>query len=458
MEVGLDNLVTTLETDTGISADGVPVIDHDPYIEASKCRLANGLPYTMANQLLVKNLTVAQIQSATTGFICDKLLPDRPDQKNDPVLSPVSVAFAASKSVHPYVKPTAQQLFDFVKFYTDYYKTGAGKNHPEAAKRWKNAERVRFNIETKINPRKDVDFNGVRFTDRTVDPTTFAKALADVILANGMEERADIQSFDFRSLLVVQEKYPAIRTVYLFGDSPLYADPLLPGSSDGTNLQDEHGANTPWMAGMFWPYRSTKLDNPFRAQRSGGFEGMALTSDGSKLIPLLELPLTGSDPKTIFMHEFDIATRKYTGKRYLYRFDARGTNIGDFILFDETHGLVIERDPSQGDLKGFKQIFEVELQGAGQAVKKTRAVDLMNINDPHRLSEPVLAGDVGTGFHFAFPFNTIEDVVVFDHRHIGVIDDNNFPFSVGRHAGSGKPDDNEFIIIELDQPLANGGK
>ena len=184
---------------------------------------------------------------------------------------------------------------------------------------------------------------------------------------------------------------------------------------------------------------------------------MALTSDGSKLIPLLELSLTGSDPKTIFMHEFDIATRKYTGKRYLYRFDARGTNIGDFILFDETHGLVIERDPSQGDLKGFKQIFEVELQGAGQAVKKTRAVDLMNIKDTHRLSEPVLAGDVGTGFHFAFPFNTIEDVVVFDHKHIGVIDDNNFPFGVGRHAGSGKPDDNEFIIIELDQPLANGG-
>ena len=165
-----------------------------------------------------------------------------------------------------------------MQFYTDYYRTGAGNNHPEAAKRWKNAERVRFNIETKINPRKDADFNGIRFSDRTVDPATFAKALADVIVANGMEERADIQSFDFRSLLVVQEKYPAIRTVYLFGDSPLYADPLIPGSGDGTNLQDEHGANTPWLAGMFWPYRSTKLDNPFRAQRSGGFEGMALTS------------------------------------------------------------------------------------------------------------------------------------------------------------------------------------
>jgi len=48
---------------------------------------------------------------------------------------------------------------------------------------------------------------------------------------------------------------------------------------------------------------------------------------------------------------------------------------------------------------------------------------------------------------------TIEDVVVFDRKHIGVLNDNNFPFSIGRHVGSGKPDDNEFIIIELDRPL-----
>jgi hypothetical protein len=32
---------------------------------------------------------------------------------------------------------------------------------------------------------------------------------------------------------------------------------------------------------------------------------------------------------------------------------------------------------------------------------------------------------------------------------LGVLNDNNFPFSVGSH-GSGKPDDNEFVVIELD--------
>ena len=36
---------------------------------------------------------------------------------------------------------------------------------------------------------------------------------------------------------------------------------------------------------------------------------------------------------------------------------------------------------------------------------------------------------------------------------LGVLNDNNFPFSVGRHVGAGQPDDNEFIVIELDRPL-----
>src|SRR5215468_1999754 len=343
MEVGLDNLMSTLETDTGISADLVPVLDHDPHIEAVKCRLANGAPYTTADQVLVKNQTVAQIQDPSTGFICDVLLPDRPEQTNNLLLSPVTEAFTASLGLRPYVKPTLQQLFDFVAFYAEYYRTGPGKSHPEATLRWKNAERVRFNIETKINPRGDIDSQGIKFSDRTVDPDTFVRAVARVIIKNGMLDLAVSQSVDFRTLLIVQRNVPQIRTVYLFGDFPVYADPSIPGSDDGTNLQDEDGENTPWLAGMFWPYRSTALSNPFRAQRSGGFEGMALTKDGKKLLPLLEQPLTGADPKTLLIHEFDIESRDYTGQRYLYPLDPRGTNIGDFIMYDDKHGLVIER-------------------------------------------------------------------------------------------------------------------
>ncbi len=60
-----------------------------------------------------------------------------------------------------------------------------------------------------------------------------------------------------------------------------YSDASIAGSHDGTNLQDEHGTNTPWLAGLQCPYRVTKQSALFRAERSGGFEGMALSSDGA---------------------------------------------------------------------------------------------------------------------------------------------------------------------------------
>ena len=77
MEAALDYLMTTLETDTGVSADGISILDHDPAIESSKCRKADGSAYGEDDEVFVKDLTAAEIQ---TTFICDKILDDRPDQ------------------------------------------------------------------------------------------------------------------------------------------------------------------------------------------------------------------------------------------------------------------------------------------------------------------------------------------------------------------------------------------
>ncbi len=450
MEAALDTLMTTLETDTGITKDGVVVLDHDPYVEAAKCRTTDGSAYVDADQVLLRDLTVSQLQSR---FVCDKLFRG-PSQLNDRARSPVAVSFAAGAGLaDPYAMPTLQQLFDFVDAYVTHYKTGAGSTHPMAVQRWKNAESVRFNIETKVNPRTDTDELGNVFAERTIAAKKFARTVADVITDNDLQARADIQSFDFRTLLEVQDRYPQIRTVYLFGDFPKFADPTIAGSDDGTNLQPQGGPNTPWLAGLPWPYLQTALSNPFRAARSGGFEGMALTSDGTKLIPLLESPLAGGPAKTLVMYEFDLASKRYTGTRWSYVLDARGTNIGDFIVTDPTHGLVIERDGSQGRLDGFKAIFEVTLPSGGGVVSKRLATDLLRISDPAGISSPAGAGDVGLGTAFAFPFTTIEDVVLLGRDTIGVLNDNNFPFSVGRHVGSGRPDDNEFVVLKLDRPV-----
>jgi glycerophosphoryl diester phosphodiesterase len=452
MEAGLDNLVTTLETDTGITRDGVPVLDHDPYVEAAKCRKGDGSVYEHAGQVLVKDVTLATLQST---FVCDRTFRG-PTQLNDRALSPVAVAFAHGRGLaDPYVMPSVQQLFDFVDAYVAYYKTGPGRTNPKAELRWRNAERVRFNIETKVNPRSDRDDLGNTFRRRTIGPKRFARTLAKVIVANGLAQRADIQSFDFRTLLQVQREFPAIRTVYLFGDFPKFADPTVDGSDDGTNLQPQGGPNTPWLAGLFWPYLETVHQTPARAQRSGGFEGMALTSDRKRLLPLLELPLTGAPAKTLLMSEFDLKTKRYTTKHWTYTLDARGTNIGDFIMADATHGLVIERDGSQGDLNGFKTIQEVTLPAGGGPVAKRVATNLVKIADPTGISGTGQPGDVGLGSTFAFPFTTIEDVVLLGRQTIGVLNDNNFPFSVGRHVGSGRPDDNEFVVLGLDRPVGS---
>lgn len=414
----------------------------------------------MADEVLIKDLTLAQIQSR---FRCNKLFRG-PTQQNDPALSPVSVAFFGGDASKIYLLPTLRQLFDFVEFYTAWYKTGPGASDPMATKRWKNAGRVRFNVETKVSPRGDRDplHPGQIFATRTIGPVPFARKVASAIAGHGLEERADIQSFDFRTLLVVQEQFPQIRTVYLFGDFPKFADPLLDDSDEGANMQPQAGVgrNTPWMAGMFWPYRVTTLSQPFRAATSGGFAGMAITPDKRRLLPLLEKPLVGDDEKTLLLHGFELATRSYTGNRWRYRLDARGVSIGDFILTGEEHGLVIERDSSQGDLNGFKAVYEITLGAPGTFVDKELVVDLLRISDSDRISRPGPAGDVGIGKEFAFPFGTIEDVLFIDRKHIGLLNDNNFPFSVGRHLGSGQPDDEEFIIIKLDQPLeaGKGGK
>ena len=86
-------------------------------------------------------------------------------------------------------------------------------------------------------------------------------------------------------------------------------------------------------------------------------------------------------------------------------------------------------------------------------LKKTEAADLMHIKDKAGISLPSFPGDVGLGNPFAFPFQTIEDVVLLDKRTVLVINDNNFPFSIGRHPGSGKPDDDEFIVLKLPRAI-----
>ena len=442
MEVALDTLMNTLEFDTGITSDGVAVINHDPVIEPGKCRLADGSTYDESNERLVKDVTVAELQS---DFICDALFRG-PEQVNDLALSPVSVAYAAKVGIDPYVMPTLPQVFDFVDFYVEWYSTGPGSSEADAAVRAANAAEVRYNIESKLNPTPEGSV-------RTLSPQAFVDAIMGAVNDAGEADATFVQSFDWRSLLLMHEQYPNVQTVALYGDFP-----GGPGES-GTNLQDLDGENTPWLAGLFWPWRVTDTTSPRLVRGSGGFEGLAKLPTG-RMITMLERPLVGSPERVLLMSEFQPNRSRYTGRQWLYPLDERAGAIGDFVMFTNSRGLVIERDGSQGDLDGFKRIYEIRIGRPGQVVEKALVVDLLDIQDPAEIGGNPVPGDVGVGGgDFAFPFVTIEDVVVLGDNRIGVLNDNNYPFSVGRHLGDPaagvdpQPDDNEFIVIELPKEL-----
>ncbi|GAA2865730.1 hypothetical protein GGQ99_001509 [Aminobacter niigataensis] len=212
----------------------------------------------------------------------------------------------------------------------------------------------------------------------------------------------------------------------------------------------------------------------FNLKRSGGYEGLAQSKDGSKLYGLLEGALFKDDGtmeqaegnRALRVIEFDVAKKEWTGRSWLYPLSAGGDAIGDFNMIDATTALVIERDQGAGtaakactDAKNpqpdcfanpalFKRIYKIEMSDAnvGGAVRKIGYIDLMNIADPDNKKRQ----GGGEGF-YDMPFNTIENVDLVDDTHIVVGDDNNLPFSAGRALD--KADDNEFVLLEVGEFL-----
>jgi hypothetical protein len=212
----------------------------------------------------------------------------------------------------------------------------------------------------------------------------------------------------------------------------------------------------------------------FNLKRSGGYEGMAISKDGSKLYGLLEGPLFNEDgtvekvdgKTALRILELDVASKAWTGRFWFYPLSEGGEAIGDFNMLDASTALVIERDNGAGAADKacankdepkpdcfalpakFKRIYKIELTDAnvGKPARKIGYIDLMNIADPD--NRKIQGGRDGI---YDMPFVTIEDVDQVDATHIIVGNDNNLPFSAGRALG--KADDNEFVLLEVGEFL-----
>ncbi len=184
---------------------------------------------------------------------------------------------------------------------------------------------------------------------------------------------------------------------------------------------------------------------------SRGFEGTAISPNGTTLYPMLEGALiSDTDQQRRIINEYDIERGVYTDVQYQYRVDAPGNAIGDLTMLDRHRLLVIERDGGQGVDAQFKRIFVVDLRrtDASGFLEKREVLDLLTIPDPTLLSLPARSGDIGLGDPFSFPFVTIESVLPLGGNRLLVINDNNFPFSTGRNPT--QPDDTEFIIVQAE--------
>jgi glycerophosphoryl diester phosphodiesterase len=167
-ELALSMGVTTLELDVGVTRDGVVVIHHDRGLNPDITRGPDGQWLTLPGPL-IKDVTFAQLQRYDVGRI----------------------------------KPGS----DYAKRFP-HQKPMDGARIPRLSDLFKVSPSVRFNIETKISADAPHD---------TLPPEAFTRALIAEVRKAGVAARTTIQSFDWRTLKVVEQEAPEIATAYLTG-------------------------------------------------------------------------------------------------------------------------------------------------------------------------------------------------------------------------------------------------
>jgi glycerophosphoryl diester phosphodiesterase len=195
--------VDTLELDVGATRDGELVVSHERRLNPDLARDANGVYVAPPGTPFVE-MTLPQVKTYDVGQI-------RPG-------SAYARQFPEQRAVPGTPIPTLKEVIGLVR-------------------RSGNAQ-VRLNIETKIDP---------DHPDESPDPETFVALLLGVLEAETFANRVMIQSFDWRTLQIVQKRAPRISTVYLTmqrGSAPTIALDKATSWTAGFNPAD-HGGSLP---------------------------------------------------------------------------------------------------------------------------------------------------------------------------------------------------------------------
>jgi glycerophosphoryl diester phosphodiesterase len=195
--------VDTLELDIGVTKDGAIVVSHERGLNPDLARSADGV-YVAPPGIPFVRLSLAEVKKYDVGQI-------RPG-------SAYAAQFPEQRAVPGTPIPTLIEVMDLVR------KSGDGH--------------VRLNIETKIDP---------GHPEESPDPEHFVTLLLDLLQAQKFTDRVMVQSFDWRTLQLVQKLAPAIPTVYLTQQKGLAPTVFTDRASDWTAGFNpaEHGKSIP---------------------------------------------------------------------------------------------------------------------------------------------------------------------------------------------------------------------
>jgi len=163
--------VDTLELDIGVTRDGALVVSHERGLNPDLARNADGIyvvpPGIPFVQMLLEDVRKYDVGQIRPGSAYAAQFPEQMKLPGTPI-------------------PTLREVIDLVR--------KSGDRH------------VRLNIETKIDP---------NHPDESPDPQRFVTLLLDFLGREKFSDRVMVQSFDWRTLQLVQKLAPAIPTVYL---------------------------------------------------------------------------------------------------------------------------------------------------------------------------------------------------------------------------------------------------
>ncbi|KAK9233850.1 PLC-like phosphodiesterase [Lipomyces kononenkoae] len=161
MEIGVD----VLEMDTVFTKDGIPVIWHDHSISETKCRGQFVGSY-------IANLTLQEVKTLS----CDLQLVEHPQAE-----------------LHANTRiATLEEVLDLIDCYGDKH--------------------IGINLETKLDPQNP---------NQTLPVDKYINDIIPILKHRGFASRTTIQSFDWRTLIGIKQKFPETVTVALLDETTI---------------------------------------------------------------------------------------------------------------------------------------------------------------------------------------------------------------------------------------------